>query len=487
VSAPGPPGTPDDLGRRFLLGGLQLGAGQWLSTALNFVILLGVARLLGPEAFGLYAYVFAISAVLDIVGAFSLNIALIQAREASQSLFDTAAVASLALGLIGLLAAAGIAPALWAAHSPVAAWMLVALAVARVLRLLAQVPQAHLERELRYGPLTVIGIVTGNVPNLIALALAWWGIGAWSLVVRDLLMTGLLLAMTGIWSAYTFRGEMSRAALHSLSRISRRLFAAVSVGAAAEHVDRVSIGAFLGNTATGLYQQARQLGELGNLATRPVSRVALNAYARVQDNRGRLSRSHELLNMLLVRLVFAGAVSLLCFPGPVILLLLGEAWVAAAPLLQIFGVFAAVIPLTENVRVLFYGTGHVDRNLRVALLQLGWVLPGVGLGCWLGSTQAVAWAVTASAVIAFLGSWWWSRDLVERQPLQVFAAPVGALLACVAGFAGLEAAGLLAWAPVTLLPFLAPLGYAVLLLAAERSRLVALARYLRQLMTGTPG
>lgn len=486
MSAPGPPGAPDDLGRRFLVGGFQLGVGQWLSTALNFVILLGVARLLGPEAFGLYAYVFAISAVLDIVGAFSLNIALIQARETSQSLFDTAAVASLCLGAVGLLAAALIAPALWAAHSPVAAWMLVALAVARVMRLLSQVPQAHLERHLRYGPLTVIGVVTGNVPNLLALGLAWWGIGAWSLVARDLAMTALLLGMTGAWSAYRFRGQVSRAAFHSLSKISRRLFAAVSVGAAAEHVDRVSIGAFLGDTATGLYQQARHLGELGNLAMRPVSRVALNVYARVQDDRGRLSRSHELLNSLLVRLVFAGAVALLCFPGAVIQLLLGEAWLGAAPLLRIFGIFAAVIPLTENVRVLFYGTGHVDRNIRVALLQLGWVVPGVALGCWLGSTEAVAWAVTTAAVAAFLGSWWWSRDLVERQPARLFAAPAGALLACVGGFAVLDAAGLLAWAPATLLPFLAPLAYAALLLAAERSSLIERARYLRQLIADTP-
>ena len=63
--------------------------------------------MLGPEAFGLYAFVFAISGFVSIIGAFSLGLALIQSREESQELYDTALAITVGLGLASLL------PAFW--------------------------------------------------------------------------------------------------------------------------------------------------------------------------------------------------------------------------------------------------------------------------------------------------------------------------------------------------------------------------------------
>lgn len=467
------------LGRRFLIGGFQLGAGQWLSAALNFAIMIAVARMLGPADFGLYAFVFSINEFLNIVGAFSLQVALIQAREAPQRLFDTAFAMSFGLGVIGLLAALPVALVLGGAHSQRAAWMLLALGVARLLRLLAQVPYAHLERRLRYGPITVITVVTGNLPNLCAIGFAWRAWGAWALIGRDVLMTVLLFGMTWTWSGYRFRGEVDRPTFRYLFDIAKRLFTAVSVGIVVERVDRVAVGAALGDAATGLYQQARYLAETGFLAIRPVSQLALNLYARVQDDPARLSRSHDLVNLLFVRAMLLGAVALLTFPGEVIQLLLGEEWLGAAPLLRAFGVFAVLVPLIDNVRVLFYGTGHVDRNVRVAVTQALVVVPGVLWGAWAGSLHGVAAAVIVSVFVAFGVSWVGSRDLVERHPVRLFAAPLLLAAASVAACLAARGAGLLSGLPGWSLPFLPPLLYGAGLLAVERRRLREELGYLR--------
>ena len=105
MSGPEPSSDPprsDGLGRRFVLGSFYLGVGQWASMIFNFATTLVIARILGPADFGLYAFVFAINAFINIVGAFSLNIALIQAKEASENLFDTAFAICAVLGAIGL-------------------------------------------------------------------------------------------------------------------------------------------------------------------------------------------------------------------------------------------------------------------------------------------------------------------------------------------------------------------------------------------------
>lgn len=475
------------LGRRFLIGGFQLGVGQWAGAALNFAIMLGVARLLGPADFGVYAFVLSVNEVLNIVGAFSVHVALIQAREAPQKLFDTALAMSLGLGLLGLLISLPIALWLALAHSERAAWMLLALGLARILRLLARVPHAHLERELRYGRISTIAVATGNVPNLFAIAFAFFGMGAWALVARDLLMTAMLLAMTWGWSSYRFLRHLDRDSFWELYAVAKRLFAAVSIGIVVERVDRISIGAMLGDAATGLYQQARTLAETGFLAIRPVSQLALNLYARLQDDPARLSRSHELVNLLFVRSMLFGAVALLSFPGEVIRMLLGEEWLGAAPLLRIFGVFAVIAPLIENVRVLFYGTGNVDRNIRVATTQACVVIPAVLWAANTGDVHAVAWAVLSSVLVAFAASWFWSRDLVERHPLRLFGAPV--LIAAVAVGGSLVAfeSGALAGLPWWSLPVVPSLIFAVGLLVCETRMLIREIRYLRTQLAAPSG
>ena len=61
-----------------------------------------VARLRGPAEFGVYAFCFAINEFINIVGAFSFGMALIQAREARQSDYDTA-FAAYAVCCVGAL------------------------------------------------------------------------------------------------------------------------------------------------------------------------------------------------------------------------------------------------------------------------------------------------------------------------------------------------------------------------------------------------
>src|SRR5262245_32697872 len=98
------------LGSRFLKGTFQVGGANWAAYALNFALSLALARLLGPEAFGFYAFVFAGNELLNIVTAFSVQLAVLQSREESQDLYDAALALSAALGGAALLAAAVASP-----------------------------------------------------------------------------------------------------------------------------------------------------------------------------------------------------------------------------------------------------------------------------------------------------------------------------------------------------------------------------------------
>ena len=466
------------LARRFVLGSVYLGAGSWLAYLLNFGMQIAIARLLGPSAFGLYAFCFAINEFLNIVGAFSLNFALIQSREESQSHYDTAFAICAGLGGLGLLLAACVAPILGAARSSEAAWILVVMAFARIPRLLSQVSEAHLERALRYGALSVSTTLASVLPNVVAVGLAWIGLGAWSLALRDLLMTSLLLVMTLLWSGYRFRARVERRSWNELMSFSRPMFVSRGLEIAIERLDSLAVGALLGNTATALYHQARFLSEAGFVATRPVERTSFNVYARLQDDPVRLARAYALVNYFLVRVMLAGAAVLLIFPAETVRLLLGEEWAEVAPILRWLALYAGLLPLFHNVKVLFHGLGRVGLMVRVRIVQAVFFSGAVLAATLAGSTRGVAAGLLVTTLLGLALAWRQAARLVDVAPLRLLAMPLLLLVACAGLFAALHAAGVLAWVPWAMRPFLPPLVYLLGILAVEQETLIGELRYL---------
>jgi len=467
------------LGRRFVLGSLYLGTGHILTNALNLAIQIAVARLLGPVEFGLYAFCFAINEFINVVGAFSLSFALIQREEATQADYDTALLSCALQGLAGLAVAAAIAPVLGAARSREAAWILMAMALARVLRLLCQVPQARLERHLRYARVTAVTAVAAVVPNLLSLGLAWAGWGAWSLATRDVAAAALLLAGTWVVAGYRYRGQLSRSSWRALMDFARPLFASRALEILMERLDALAIGSFFGNRPIGIYHQARFLSDAGFIASRPVERIGLNLYARVQHDRPRLDRAWDLVNYFLLRVMLAGASALLLFPHEVVELLLGNEWAEVAPLLRWLALYAGLLPVFHNAKNLLYGLGEVRTMLRIRIVQALLFSIAVALAVVLGSAEAMAAGLLATTLASLALAWAWTRRFVTSPPAWRLCVPLLALAVSTAVCALLSFAGTLESVPTLVRPFVAPLVFTAALFGLEGSTPARELRYLR--------
>ncbi|MDJ0847948.1 MAG: oligosaccharide flippase family protein [Myxococcota bacterium] len=465
------------LGRRVFRGSAILSAGSWLAQAVNLVIALVIARVLGPADFGLYAFCFAINEFLNIVGAFSLQHALIQSRDASQELYDTAFAIYAGLGGLAVLLAAAIAPFLWHARSPEAAWILLVMALANAARLLAQIPQARLERSLRYGAVTVSNTVAAVVPNVLAVGLAWGGLGVWSLAIRDALV-GLSWLALSVWLAgYRFQARLTREAWSRLMDFSRPLFVARSLEIVMERLDAAAVGAFLGSRAAGLYHWARSLAELGFVGSRPLERVSLNLYARLQDDPQRLARSVGLVNAVLVRVLLAGSAVLLVFPAETVRLLLGKEWLGVAPVLRWLALYGTLLPLLHNVKMLLYARDRVRRVVRARMVQALVFGAFVAVGIALESLTWIAGGLLASTALALSLCVASCRDLVAVPLGPLAATPAIALAATTLLFLGLGGVAFAEAWPWYLRPAAPALVYVALTFAAEPRRLLADLRY----------
>lgn len=465
------------LGGRFLRGSLYVMTGQAATNVTNFALGLVIARLLGPAEFGVYAFCFAINEFINIVGAFSFSMALIQAREPAQSDYDTASAAYAGLGLLGLLVAGLLAPLLWSQQGPEAAWILLIMAVARSLRQQWQIPEALLERSLRYRTLAWITTLAATLPNAIAVGLAWCGWGATSLALRDVLNAGLLLALAWWVSGYRFRGEVRGGAARRLLRFSWPVFGARSIETLMERLDALAVAAAFGTTPVGLYHQARNLAEVGFIGTKGFERVTLNLYARMQDDPARLTRAWELVNYFLLRAMLAGAAALLVFPEEIVRLLLGEAWREVAPVLRVLALYGGLLPVFHNVKNLLYGLGHTGRMLRLRAIHAALFVLAVGVGV---ASQSLAWMAGAVLLATAAGlalAWRATRDLVAPLPLRRLLVPGLALALTWALLVPLAPAAALPW---FLRPLVPPAVFLGLVLAAEGATVFRELAYLRE-------
>jgi len=473
-----------NLGRRFLVSGLQLGSANWLTYAVNFAIQIALARILGPESFGLYAFVLAINEFVNIIGAFSFGLALLQDREESQSRYDTALILYALIALGGLAISAGIAVFLLDLRGPTAAWFLLVMAGSRFFLFATQVPQARLERDLRYGVVSAATAISGVVPNLFALGLAVLGVGPWALVIRDFLTPLLQMVIVWVWSGYRFRGEWSREAVERLMPFARKMFMAQGLMILLNRVDRVAVGVFFGNVATGLYDRARFLAEAGYLISRPISQLSFNLYARTRDDRARLGRGYHLLNYFMARVMLMGSATLLVFPEETVRLILGDDWIEAAPILRWLALYGGLFPVFVNVRLLFFGTGDVNKTVLANLIQLSIFVPGViAAGFWGGPTGMAA-SLLVSMLVAFAVSRRWVAAYVDPGGESMRTA-LGCLAAVAVGFLAADLAGWLDPLPWMLLPFLPPIGYLALLGLIEGRGLLRELRYFRALLGGS--
>ncbi len=146
-----------------------------------------VIRLLEPGDYGLLAMAMVTIGFVALFGEMGLGIALVQADK----LDETAARAASAAILVCSIVMAGVivllAPfaALWF-DEPDLIHVMSVLTLELLISSVAAVPQAQLERQLRFRSLSIAAIWSGVAGALTTLALAFAGNGVWALVLGTL-------------------------------------------------------------------------------------------------------------------------------------------------------------------------------------------------------------------------------------------------------------------------------------------------------------
>jgi lipopolysaccharide exporter len=358
-----------------------------------------LARIILPEAFGVYELALACAVIAGIVRDLGLPYELVRhPHRPYGAVLAWEAAAGLALSAGLALAApwsAGLSRQLPAVLAVYAWWVL--------LDGLAVVPRVFFECELAVGRLVAPEIARGAAVAVVSIGLARAGAGVWALVAGQLVGAALFAVL--LWARAWRRiplglGRGDLAHLPKMIGSSCFLFLIALAALPVPQVSKLIVGSGLGLAAGAFwaaqYSKAREWGfRLQELVLPAVARVlypALIDYRRRGD-RERYLGAYRLGTVTLLGMQTLGAY-FLAWNAEVVLvrILIGPHWAKAVPLVQVLCFAPLADPLSPLGGELLKTEGH-DRDwfAVVALNMLSLAGFGILLTGRLG-TVGMAWA-----------------------------------------------------------------------------------------------
>ncbi len=431
-----------------------------------------LARLVEPASFGLLAMVTAVTGVAEVFRDFGLSMSALRARELTHgqrsNLFWINTGVGAALTALILLSSWPIAAFY---DTPALVPVVQAVSVVYLLGGMTAQFRVAINRDLRFGALAVTEVVPPAVALALALALAATGHSLAALVVQQVAMAGATLVLAAALAHWRpgrpRRGEPMRELVSfGLSYAATQLLTY-----ATRNLDSVAIGRVWGAVPLGTYDRAFQLSVAPfNQISAPMTRVALPVLARLVDTPARYAGSLRRAQ-LVASYVTSGLLLLLAGLGtPVTVLLLGERWAAAGPVLSVLALGTVLRSLQQVTNWMFMSHGRADAQLRLHLVGQPVVIVLMLAGLPLGPIGVAAGSAVGYAVFLAMALPWAGRVtstpvrplasdatravLVVGLPAGVAAHLVathvaaGPLLQVVAGVGAAAAWYLVAWAAV---------------------------------------
>jgi len=368
----------------------------WGVRVISFLVMVALARLVAPEAFGLVAYATVFIAFAQIFVNQGFSDAIVQFSQLSREHLDTAFWASLLTGglltIISVFASDGIASLF---HEPQLVPIIRWLSPVFILSALSSVQQAILRRKLAFKALTIRSLAANLISGVIAVLMAFRGYGVWSLVAKILvsaIVNAVMLWQVSDWRP-GFRISMER--FRELFLFGIKIVGGDFVDFLSVHSDDFLIGYFLGPVALGYYTLAYNLLIVTtDLLISVPNAVAFPLLSSLQGDSASVRRAFGQVILLQSIVAFPIFLGITALSSELIIQLYGASWIASIPVLQLLMLIGVVRSAMYIYSSVFRAAGKPSWRFWIYLLTAAMNVIGFALVVRLGIV-----AVAASYVI----------------------------------------------------------------------------------------
>lgn len=369
---------------------------SWLSAIV-------VVRFISPEDYGLNAMLEAPLELLMLLSTLGLDLALVRAKIVRQdelrSVFGWLLVINGVLFLAYFFGASLIAAYF---NEPRLELLARVLAFIFLLTPFRVVPNALLDRELKFKLRAFAELIANVTAAIATLVLAFLGAGVWALVGGVLINRILLTIILMILQPWIIAPSLSFSAVRGMMTLGGIMFLWISLVLLADKLAVLIAGPILGAEMLGVFEVAFQFALLPLAKAMPViNPIMFPAFSKFQDQRD--VATHYLEKSI-------GIVSLGLFPVMLgtaavaqefVATILGERWLAVAAPLALLSIAMPFRMTTSFLRPVLNSMGRPDLSLKSTIVALIVLLPLILIGAHQGVIGLVAAIAITELIVAF--------------------------------------------------------------------------------------
>jgi len=366
-----------------------------------------LARLLTQSEFGIFGIInFIVFTLFGFLSNIGLGASLIQKKEKIEkddlsTVFSVQLILVLFLNVLAWVLSPWLVNAYNLSHSAI--WLMRVTAFCLILTSFKTIPSVLLEKELLYHKLLIPDVVETISFNFLAVILAYFHFGVWSLTIALIVRTFLGAIILFIVSSWPIIFKISKKSLKDLLSFGLPYQANSLLALLKDNLTPTIIAFFYGPAAVGFVNLAQGIASKPMEITNVVNRVVFPTFSKIQNNREQVARWMEkgikMMSYLYLPLVFG----LLVTARPILTLVYAsksDKWLPSLSALYPFLIGALPVVMTTTATNVLYALGYSKTVLRLMVIYtaLTWVV-GIPLIIKIGYS-GIAWAGMAVGVLS---------------------------------------------------------------------------------------
>ncbi len=344
-------------------------AGKFVPSFIHLAANIVLARFLTPDDFGTIGVVTIIFTVANVLIDSGLGGSLVKEREISKLDCSTIAAFNSVVGLIfflGVFFTAGF----WEDYFEIKnlTGIIQVLSLTFLIGPLGLVPKALMNRDLKFGAISVIAISGVLVASVVAIVMAALGAGVWSLVVFQLVNTSVMVLASCLYCKYVVSFRFS---MKSLKRLfSFGFFTTVTsvIDTIYENLITTLTGKYLNVSHAGYLSQGKKLEEaLTSSMASAIGNVSFPIITKLKDDMPAFKKECFSVYKIIPVLSFPLLLMISAYSTEIVVLLFGNQWSPAGPYLSAL-IFAGLLIILETLIRSFIKSFCEVKKLAVATL-----------------------------------------------------------------------------------------------------------------------
>jgi len=282
------------------------------------------------------------------------------------------------------------------------------------IRQLKLVPDALLQRTMRFRVLVMRDTARDFATAGVAVWMAVAGFGVWSLVLPSLMLAPFEVTFTAWVARFRPRKALGRAAWPRIFKFTRSVMGEQLLSLISNEADTAVVAKVLGSSSLGVYNLAYQLANLiGKNVSAVLSMVSMPALAAAYERKSPLGPPYRRMMRVLALTTTPLLLGMFVLADELVLIVYGHQWDAAVPLLRIFIVFTIVRSVTSPSGTIFSVVGRPELSLKIVFYFLVLYIPALLITSQF-SVVHLAVCVAAARVIVGLVSLYMSLDVIDE-------------------------------------------------------------------------